>query len=515
MEKPPLPRQVCGSGLGLTLFEQRDCSMAEQKLDVLVRGGEVIDGSKRPRFKADVGIRGGQIVAMGDLSGAQAERVIDASGKIVAPGFIDSHTHDDQALLLQPQMEFKVSQGVTAVVTGNCGISVAPLFPDSPMPAPLNLLSDAKTRFSTFKEYLAALHEAPPAVNVIPMVGHTNLRVLAMSDLSRAANQDEIARMQALLREALAAGAVGLSTGTYYPPAAAATTEEVSAVAQPLAEFDALYVTHMRDEGLHCQQSIDETLQIGQSAQASVVISHHKLAGQANWGNSVKTLPQIEAAMQCQCVSLDCYPYHASSTMLHLQEERLPGKILIATSEPHPELQGQELGEIAKAWGVSRAEASARLQPASAIYFSMDEADVQRILKFEPTMIGSDGIPSNERPHPRLWGTFPRVLGHYSRDIGLFPLETAVWKMTGLTAQVFGIEGRGVLAEGNFADITVFDPQTVRDTATFDNPMQAAAGIDYVIVNGAVAYEGGAYKGTRTGVVLKRTAPAKLSPGLA
>ncbi len=489
--------------------------MAEQHFEILIRGGEVIDGSKRPRFKADVGIRAGQIAAIGDLQAATADRLIDAVGKIVAPGFIDSHTHDDQALLRQPQMEFKVSQGVTAVVTGNCGISVAPLLPESPMPAPLNLLSDAKTRFSTFKEYLAALTATPPAVNVIPMVGHTNLRVLAMSDLNRAASQDEIAHMQALLREALVAGAVGLSTGTYYPPAAAATTEEVSEVAKPLAEFDALYVTHMRDEGVHCQQSIDETLQIGQGAQAAVVISHHKLAGQANWGNSAKTLPQIESAMQCQCVSLDCYPYHASSTMLHLEEERLPGKILIATSEPHPELQGKELGEIAKDWGVSRAEASARLQPASAIYFSMDESDVQRILQFEPTMIGSDGIPSNERPHPRLWGTFPRVLGHYSRDVGLFPLETAVWKMTGLTAQVFGIERRGVLAEGNFADVTVFDPRTVRDTATFDDPMQAAAGIDCVIVNGAVAYEAGTYRGTRTGVVLKRTAPAKKSPGVA
>ncbi len=489
--------------------------MANPHFEILIRGGEVIDGSKRPRFRADVGIRAGQVAAIGNLATATADRVMDATGKIVAPGFIDSHTHDDQALLLQPQMEFKISQGVTAVVTGNCGISVAPLYPDSPMPAPLNLLSDAKTRFSTFKEYLAALQATPPAVNVIPMVGHTNLRVLAMDDLDRAANADEIARMQELLREALAAGAVGLSTGTYYPPAAAATIDEVSAVAQPLAEFDALYVTHMRDEGVHCQESIEETLQIGQGAQASVVISHHKLAGQANWGGSAKTLPQIEKAMQCQCVSLDCYPYHASSTMLHLQEERLPGKILIATSGPHPELQGQELGEIAKNWGVTRAEASARLQPASAIYFSMDENDVQRILKFEPTMIGSDGIPSNERPHPRLWGTFPRVLGHYSRDVGLFPLETAVWKMTGLTAQVFGIERRGMLAEGNFADVTVFDPLTVRDTATFDDPMQAAAGIDCVIVNGAIAYESGAYKGTRTGVVLKRTAPAKVSPGMA
>lgn len=488
--------------------------MKTQAFDVVIRGGVVIDGSNCPRYRADVGIRGTMIAAMGDLSSATAHRVIYANGKIVAPGFIDAHSHDDQALLLQPQMECKLSQGVTAVVTGNCGISAAPLYPDSPMPAPLNLLSDAAMRFTTFQAYVQTLRTSPPAVHVIPLVGHTNLRVLAMADLNRAATAEEIVQMRALLREALVAGAVGLSSGTYYPPAAAATMQEVCDVAQPLAEFGALYVSHMRDEAVHSQQSIDETLQIGQHAQAAVVISHHKLQGQANWGNSAQTLPQIEAAMHCQCVALDCYPYHASSTMLHLQEERLSGKIVIADSGPHPELQGKELGDIARDWQVSRAEASNRLQPASAIYFNMDEGDVQRILQFAPTMIGSDGVPSNERPHPRLWGTFPRVLGHYSRDLGLFPLETAVWKMTGLTAQVFGIEKRGVLVEGHYADLCVFDPQAVRDTATYDDPKQPAVGIDCVIVNGAIAYEQGAYQGSRTGTVLRRTLPAKTSPGL-
>lgn len=285
-------------------------------------------------------------------------------------------------------------------------------------------------------------------------------------------------------------------------------------MAQPLAEYGALYVSHLRNEGAHSQQAIDETLQIGLFARSAVLISHHKLQGPANWGRSVQTLPQIAAAMQHQCVSLDCYPYHASSTILHLEEERLAGKIVIADSKSHPELQGQELGEIARRWQVSRAEASARLQPASAIYFNMEESDVRRILAFGPTMIGSDGVPSNERPHPRLWGTFPRVLGHYSRELGLFPLETAVWKMTGLTAQVFGIDRRGVLAEGHYADLCIFDPQTVRDTATFDDPQQPATGIDCVIVNGEMAYAQGAYLGSRTGTVLRRTVPAKLSPGL-
>ncbi|MCD2167370.1 N-acyl-D-amino-acid deacylase family protein [Comamonas koreensis] len=487
--------------------------MHTQAFDVIVRGGEVIDGSKRPRYRADVGLRGAVIAAVGDLSAATAHRVIDARGKVVAPGFIDAHSHDDQALLLQPQMPFKLSQGVTAVVTGNCGISAAPLHPDTPVPAPLNLLSDASTRFPSFAAYVQALRAAPPAVHVIPLVGHSTLRVEAMADVNRAANPDEIAQMQVLLREALEAGAVGLSSGTYYPPAAAASTQELCRVAQPLAEYGALYVSHLRNEGAHSQEAIDETLQIGLFARTAVVISHHKLQGFDNWGQSVQTLPQVAAAMQHQCVSLDCYPYHASSTILHLDEERLAGKIVIADSKPHPELQGQELGDIARRWQVSRAEASARLQPASAIYFNMDESDVRRILAFGPTMIGSDGVPSNERPHPRLWGTFPRVLGHYSRELGLFPLETAVWKMTGLTAQVFGIEKRGVLAEGHYADLCIFDPQTVRDTATFDDPKQPAAGIDCVIVNGAIAYEQGVYLGSRTGTVLRRTVPATSSPG--
>ena len=488
--------------------------MYTKHFDLLLRGGEVIDGSKRPRYRADVGLCGAVITALGDLSTATAHRVIDARGKVVAPGFIDAHSHDDQALLLQPQMPFKLSQGVTAVVTGNCGISAAPLHPDTPVPAPLNLLSDASTRFPSFAAYLQALRAAPPAVHVIPLVGHSTLRVEAMADVNRAANPDEIAQMQVLLCEALEAGAVGLSSGTYYPPAAAASTQELCRVAQPLAEYGALYVSHLRNEGAHSQEAIDETLQIGLFARTAVVISHHKLQGFDNWGQSVQTLPQVAAAMQHQCVSLDCYPYHASSTILHLDQERLTGKIVIADSKPHPELQGQELGDIARRWQVSRAEASARLQPASAIYFNMDESDVQRILAFGPTMIGSDGVPSNERPHPRLWGTFPRVLGHYSRDVGLFPLETAVWKMTGLTAQVFGIEKRGILAEGHYADLCVFDPQTVRDTATFDDPKQPAAGIECVIVNGAIAYEQGVYLGSRTGTVLRRTLPVKVSPGL-
>ncbi|MBA4279621.1 MULTISPECIES: D-aminoacylase [Burkholderiales] len=475
------------------------------KFDLVIRGGTVIDGTRRARFDADVGVRDGLIHAIGDLGGHEADRVIDARGKVVAPGFIDSHTHDDGALLRSPDLPFKVSQGVTTVVTGNCGISMAPVTANGEMPMPLSLLHDGGERFPSFRSYLEALRQRPAAVNVVPMVGHTNLRLMTMDSLDRPATSAEVQSMQTLLEEALAAGAVGMSTGTYYPPAAAATTEEVIGVSRPLAARQALYVAHIRNEAEQCLQAMEETFQIGREVGAPVLLSHHKHMREANFGNSVTSLRRIEEVMQCQCVSLDCYPYTASSTMLHQDEARLQGRITIASCKSHPEFQGRDLQDIADAWGVSRLEAARRLQPASAVYHSMSEEDVQRILAFEPTMIGSDGIDAGERPHPRLWGTFPRVLGRYSRDIGLFPLETAVWKMTGLTAGVFGLDRRGVLAVGHHADITVFDAATVRDLADYDDPQQPAQGIDAVIVNGAIAYIDRVHQHTRTGQVLARS----------
>lgn len=478
--------------------------MNTQTFDLVIRGGTVIDGTRRPRFDADVGIIGDRIVAVGDLSQAIGKHSFDARGRIVAPGFIDSHTHDDYAVLVNPDLPFKISQGVTTVVTGNCGVSLAPLRDGDPTPAPLNLLGHSEERYGTFKQYVNALRASPGAVNVVPMVGHTNLRIMAMDDLGRAASPAEIEHMQAILQEALDAGAVGMSTGTYYPPAAAASTEELIGVSQPLGARNALYVTHMRNEADKCIESIEETFHIGREVNAPLLISHHKLMREANFGKSLQTLERIDAEMRCQCVSLDCYPYTASSTMLHQDEERLQGRVVISSSEAYPEMQGKDLTDIAAGWGISRLEAARRLQPASAIYFSMDEQDVQRILAFEPTMIGSDGLPTGDRPHPRLWGTFPRVLGRYSREIGLFPLETAVWKMTGLSASVFGLAERGVIAEGQHADITCFDAETVLDVADFDNPTAPAVGIELVIVNGEIAYSGGQHLHTRTGRVLSR-----------
>ncbi len=474
--------------------------------DLLIRGGTVIDGSKAPRFDADIAVDGGRITAIGSLDGHTADTVLDATGRIVAPGFIDSHTHDDQAALVQPDMVFKVSQGVTTVIAGNCGISAAPLRDGMELPMPLSLLeSPATGRFTTFRAYLDALRATPPAVNVAAMVGHSTLRAVTMADLQRPATEGEIAAMQALLEEGLQAGAIGLSTGTFYPPAFHATTEEIIEVGRPLSARQGLYVTHMRDEAAQVMDSLDETFRIGRALGIPVVVSHHKLQGAPNFGRSSETLPFIAAAMQQQRVCLDCYPYTAGSTMIRTDRGMLDGRVLIASSNPHPECAGKDLDDIARDWGVDKYEAARRLQPGSAIYFMMDENDVQKIMAFDETMIGSDGIPIGEKPHPRLWGTFPRVLGHYSRDLGLFPLETAVWKMTGLTARNFGLADRGLLKAGYAADIVVFDAGTIRDTADYAEPTRAAAGVDAVIVNGAITWREGASQGARAGQVLTRT----------
>lgn len=484
-----------------------DLPTTSPAFDLIIRGGTVIDGTRAPRFQADVCITDGRIAVIGPLDNRTAAREIDATGRIVAPGFIDSHTHDDSAVLVDPGMTCKVSQGVTSVVTGNCGVSIAPLKPGSPRPMPLGLLSPGGgqvAEFASFAGYVAALRAAPAAVNVAPMVGHTSLRASVVSDLGRAATDSEIGAMRSHVQEALDAGAIGVSTGTFYPPAEAAPTAEIIEVCRPLTGSGGVYATHMRNEADQVTQSLEESFAIGKALDVQVVISHHKVVGPANFGRTKETLPLISKAMSCQCVALDCYPYNASSTMLHTDPAKLQVKVVVAASGPHPEVAGRDLAEIAAAWGVDRLEAAKRLQPASAIYFAMDEADVRTILAFEPTMIGSDGLPFGERPHPRLWGTFPRVLGYYCRELELFSLETAVWKMSGLTARNFGIKERGTIAVGNHADITIFDASRVRDAATYDDPCVPAAGIEAVIVNGALTWWQGTHQNARAGQVITR-----------
>ena len=479
--------------------------------DLLIRNAVIIDGTRRPRYAGDIGVRGGRIVGIGQLGRASAQREIDAEGKIAAPGFIDAHTHDDRLLRSDPAMTPKVSQGVTSVIAGNCGISLAPLVAAAP-PPPLDLIDDGGAfRFPDFASFLEELDSHPAATNVACLVGHTTLRVAAMSRLDRAATHRETAHMQAMAREALAAGAVGLSTGTYYPPAAHATTEEIIAVAQALKEYGGRYVTHMRYEDDRIAEAMEETFRIGRELGVPVIISHHKVVGRNNFGRSAETLALLRTAGERQSVCLDCYPYTASSTILRADRIVLSSRILITWSKPHPEFAGVELAQAAAQLGVSPEQAVSALSPAGAIYFSMDEADVRRILQFDETTIGSDGLPFDVKPHPRLWGTFARVLGHYCRDEQLFPLETAIHKMTGLTARNFGLKERGLLRPGYWADITLFDADEIADAATFDAPTEPARGIDSVIVNGVLVWAAGRSTGARPGRLLRAGAAAKMA----
>jgi N-acyl-D-amino-acid deacylase len=307
-------------------------------------------------------------------------------------------------------------------------------------------------------------------------------------DTQRAATDREAEHMRKRLAEALQQGASGFSTGLYYPANMCAPTEEVIAVAEALRAAGGLYVTHMRNEMQEILAAIEETLRIGRAVDAPVVISHHKCAQPENYGRSVETLPVIEAAARTQKVDFDVYPYVAGSTVLMPDRVRDDVPTRITWSVPHPEHQGRWLADIAAEWGVDRREAARRLLPAGAVFFQMDEGDVRRIMAHERSMIGSDGLPHDAFPHPRLWGTFPRVLGHYARDLGLFSMESAVAKMTGHTASVFGLVDRGVLREGAYADLVLFDPATVRDKADFDSPVQPADGIIETWVNGQSAY---------------------------
>nr|WP_314075492.1 D-aminoacylase [uncultured Roseococcus sp.] len=461
------------------------------RCDLIIRDATLIDGTGAPRRRGDIGVKGDRIAAIGDLSALSADREVMAEGRVVAPGFIDAHTHDDQAVLCGPAcMLCKTSQGVTTVVVGNCGISLSPVTMTERPPAPLDAVGTQEWwRFGSFGAYAERLRVEPSSVNTLALIGHMSLRVGAMGrELDRPATDKEAERMRKQLAEALGEGAAGLSTGLFYPPSKHAPTDEVIAVAEALRETGGLYVTHMRDEADGVLDSIEETLKIGAAVGAPVVISHHKCAQPENHGRSVQTLPLIEQHAAKYPVAFDVYPYAAASTSLAARKPRPDVPVTIANSVPHPEMAGRALKDIAEEWGVSLQEAADRLIPAGAVFHNMSEEDVRRIMAHRLSMIGSDGGPLAKHPHPRLWGTFPRVLGHYSRELGLFDLETAVHKMTGRTAKVFGIADRGTLTEGAYADLVMFDAATVKDRATFAEPRQAADGIVETWVNGQSVY---------------------------
>lgn len=485
----------------------------------LIRNIQVIDGSGQTPQAADVAIAAGRIRAIGKLNHYQAETTIDGEGKALAPGFIDTHTHDDTSVVRAPEMLPKLSQGVTTVIVGNCGISAAPVQLRGDPPDPMNLLGDADAFiYPTFASYVEAIDAARPTVNVAALVGHTALRNNHMDRLDRAANGAEMEGMRAQLREALDHGALGLSTGLAYLSANSASTAEVMALAETLAGTGAVYATHLRSETETVLDAMEEAFQIGRHANVPVIVSHLKCAGVDNWGRSAEVLAcldhasldhaSLDHADQGQPVGCDCYPYAAGSSTLDLRQVDERVTIRITWSKAHPEMAGQTLAQIAKSWRLPQVEAARRLQPAGAIYHSISEDDMRSILRHPATMIGSDGLPNDPLPHPRLWGTFPRVLGLYCREQGLFPLAEAIRKMTGLPAQRFGLAGRGRIQEGYHADLVMFDPATVRDVATFDDPIRPAAGIDAVWVNGALTYRNQALTGNKAGRFLPRESRA-------
>jgi N-acyl-D-amino-acid deacylase len=477
-----------------------------------LRHGTVVDGTGAPAVVADVLLVGDRIAAIGSACAAAAAALPtppqqhDCTGLTITPGFIDVHTHDDAMVLQQPGMHPKLSQGITTVVTGNCGISLLPLATSTPQP-PLNLLGEQSFVHTNFESYSQAFAQAMPAVNAAVLVGHTTLRFATMDTLDRPATEAEIARMQALLSQCLADGAIGLSSGLFYGPAMPAPASEVLALARVVARHGGVYTTHLRSEMQAIIEALHEAGDTAFEAGVPLVISHHKCAGPSQWGRTRETLPLIEALAARSPVAMDVYPYVAGSTVL--REDLVDGVIdvQVAWSKPHPEMAGRLLADVAAQWGISQQAACARLQPGGACYFQMHEDDVARVVAHPLSMIGSDGLPHDQHPHPRLWGAFPRVLARYQRELGLLSLPQAIYKMSGLSARQFRLAQRGQIQTGWFADVVVLDAQRVRDTATYAAPQSVAEGITNVFVNGVLSYQGGSdAKLPRAGRLLRRQA---------
>jgi N-acyl-D-amino-acid deacylase len=476
----------------------------------LLKNGLLVDGTSTMGETGDLLLADGRIIAVGTVADSVLSRFgeiveIDCAGCVIAPGFIDVHTHDDAAAIDAPDMLPKLSQGVTTVIVGNCGISLVPMVTDEPG-APLSLLGARQFRHGTMAAYAKAVNEARPGVNVAALVGHTALRMRHMDSLDRVATAGERAAMAADMQEAMDAGALGLSSGVFYAQAFAADVEELVAVAAVAARNGGVYATHIRDELAGVLPALQEAALTARQAGLPLVISHHKCAGPANWGRTRETLPLIEQLAKGQRISLDVYPYTAGSTVL--REDLVEGiDVLITGSQPHPEMAGRYLADIAREWAVPAREAAVRLKPGGACYFQMHEEDVERVIAHPLSMIGSDGLPHDERPHPRLWGAFPRLLARYWREKGLLRLEQAIYKMTGLSARQFRLDKRGELKPGWAADIVVFDPLRVKDGATYERPVQFSEGIEKVWVNGVLSYTAeGRATGQRAGRFLRRAA---------
>lgn len=489
------------------------------RFDVLIREATVYDGTGAPALVADVAIEGDRIAAVGGAGGS-ARQTIDGRGLAIAPGFIDVHTHDDFAAMAHPDMTFKLAGGVTTCIVGNCGFGPAPHAAALAMMKAFHPALDLPA-WQGHAGYMDRLRERPPGVNIGVLVGHGTARLAAMGRAPRAPAGADMAAMKATLAEGLEAGALGLSSGLIYDPGRFAQTDELVELASVMRGSGALYATHMRDEGAGVSASVREAIEIGERAGVPVQISHLKASGRAAWGLVGESLQLIEAAQaRGLAVRADQYPYTAGSTILAavFRDGAFggpglgvldPGEVVVASTAAHPEWEGRSFSDLAQAFGCNPPAAASRVLEAdpgvTVVLHSMSEADVRTVMRHPSTMIGSDGIPTLEgKPHPRLYGTFARVLGRYARDERLFGLEDAVRRMTGLSAQTFGLRDRGVIRPGACADLVLFDPARILDRGTFASPKVPPAGISAVWVNGVVAVRAGEPTGARAGRVLAR-----------
>lgn len=488
----------------------------------------MVDGTGRAPFIGDVWIEGERITRIEATNGstprAPSDADIDATGKVVAPGFIDVHAHDDLAVLRTPLMPFKVSQGITTVIVGNCGIGVAPTSPalirelhggPGHRSAALGAVDDVPWR--TFGGYLDQVDESRPALNVAALVGHNTIRAAVCGEEERPVSAAELRLMVDEVASAMDSGALGLSSGLIYAPGRAADVAELGAMAAAAGERGGLYVTHLRNEADGLADAIDEALTIGDRARCRVHISHLKAAGRGNWGSMPAVVERLGALPQ---VTVDVYPYTAASTFLRealgaagRRTPVLPSEVIIASAAEYPRAEGQTLEQLAGAWKVTAEEAVNRLTDLSpggvtVVYFVMSERDVETVLRFDKAMIGTDGVPNGSRPHPRLYGTFPRLFGRYVRGQGQPTLVEAVRRCTSLAASTFGLARRGSLEVGKFADVVTFDLASVIDEATYTDPIAYSSGIDCVMVNGQVAWAAGRPTGARAGTAIRRSEPS-------
>ncbi len=529
--------------------------------DLLIRGGTLVDGTGAPTWRGDIGLVGDEIRAVGVIDPGQAARVLDVTGLHVSPGFIDVHTHSDGVILRYPTAESRVMQGVTTEITGNCGGSAAPRIADPSNPGESPLAQELASEYGIEGEwtdvgsYFDVLETVGISLNHAMLLGQGTLRGNVAGTEDRPLSEEELNQVLLALEEGLDQGAFGMSTGLEYVPGRFTPTEEILAMARVVARRGGLYASHIRNEETMLLEAVDEAVQIGRRSGVRVQVSHLKAAGLPNWGKQVAALDLIEGARVAGVdVLADAYPYTAYSTSISIflpawaadggreallerladpsvrkrmrlelgQRVRMdPGDfdlIVISSvrSEKNREVIGKDIATIAVEWGLEPVDVLIRLFEEEGnvgfIGHGMSQDNVDRVLSHPLVMVGSDGssmAPRGDalrsRPHPRSYGTFARVLGHYSRDRALFDLPTAVKKMTSMPADQVGISDRGRVAKGMKADLVVFDAERVRDTATFDDPHQYAEGIRHVLVNGSEVVSEGAHTGSRPGEVLRKS----------